>query len=247
MPGRIAILIFIGALMVMTGCKSKLHVLCIGDSWAAWWQRALEDEVKSRGKDIKVYNMAIPGATAEWWATESALGDVKKLLKDNADIKYCLISLGANDLLGGYLIRNYRDETFTRLDRDIRTVIDKLLEVKPDLHINIHGYDYLNFVQTPHCVGVGHNVFGDTTRFQNSLIERLTQNAFAIAKDYPQVTATNLIGSMQEAAGIAGAPDPAKPSPESMMEPEDCIHPNYNGYRAMHKRIYDTFFAVLGK
>jgi lysophospholipase L1-like esterase len=243
---RSAIFAAIGvALMLFSGCKSEIHVLAIGDSWAYSWQSAMEDEVRSHDREIVVYNMAIPGATAEWWATQSALGEVKQLLRDNRRIKWCVISLGANDLLQGYRLHGHGDEIFNRMDRDIRKVIDQLLEVSPELKINIHGYDYLNFEQSPLCRQLGENVFGGSTRFKNSLIERLTDNAFAIAKDYPQATATRLVGAMQEAAGIADAPNPDLPSPTSMMEDNDCIHPNFNGYRAMQRRIYASFFGAL--
>jgi len=242
---RLSFLIVILLLILpANSCNEQIKVVTVGDSWAYNWGDALVDELLSHGIQVDLYNKAVPGSTAQLWAQPGALLDVEALLLGNPDIQFIVLSIGGNDLLDGYLVGGYGEEVFPLIEQYTRSVINELLSYFPYLKISLNGYDFLNFEMTPECILMGETMLGGSTYDKNILFTKLTGIAQKIAADYPQVIATNLLGAMQMATGMR-APNPFLPTPASMMGEGDCIHPNYQGYRALMRRIYAGFFEPL--
>jgi lysophospholipase L1-like esterase len=231
--------------LAVLGCKPKINVVSIGDSWADGWSADLASVISEHGVPVEVWNKGIPGSTASLWAQPGALLDVQALLVGNRDITWVVLSLGGNDLLDGYLLGGLGDQVFDQIEADIRTVIDGLLSVAPYLKISLNGYDFPNFEHCAYCVVMGQTMLGGNTYTQNMLFAQLTYLAERIANDYPQVYATNLLGSLQMADGVPGAPNFALPSPAKYFADDDCIHPSNGGYQVLMEKIYDGFFDPL--
>jgi lysophospholipase L1-like esterase len=239
------IILLIALLMLVVGCKPKINVVSVGDSWADGWCDDMAAAIRAHGVAVEVWNKGIAGSTASLWAEPGALLDVQALLVGNRDITWLVLSLGGNDLLDGYLLGGMGDEVFDQIDADIRAVIDGLLSVAPYLKISLNGYDFPNFEYCAECIVMGQTMLGGNTYTQNILFSHLTTIAQQIAADYPQVYATNLLGVLQAAGGVPGAPNFFEPSPAKYFADGDCIHPSNGGYRIVMDEIYDNFFGPL--
>jgi hypothetical protein len=88
-------------------------------------------------------------------------------------------------------------------------------------------------------------MLGGNTFTQNSLLAELTSIAQRIAQDYPQVYATDFLGTLQQVGGTANPPNFYRPSPAVFFPTDDCIHPSVGGWRHIMFRIYDEFFEPL--
>jgi hypothetical protein len=167
-------------------------------------------------------------------------------LVTHPEIDWVLVSLGGNDLLDGYLLGGYGDALFPIVEADVRIVIDQLLAVRPDLKIAYNGYDFPNFIHTTECILLGQLYLGGDVFFQNTLFAELTEISEDIAADYPQVTAVNLLGTLQAAGGYPNPPNFYLPSPPDFFPGDECIHPTGpGGYWNLVDRIYHGFFEPL--
>jgi hypothetical protein len=243
----VVLVVFLALLAPPAAADPKINVLSMGDSWATQWCDAMAAVILSHGTLVEVWDRGIYGATSTMWATPGALLDVELTILDNPEIEWLVISLGGNDLLDGYLLGGYGDGIFPIVDQSIRQILDELLGYFPDLKVSLNGYDFFNFLHSPECIIEGQLYLGGDTYFQNSLLAELTYIAEAIAADYPQVTFTNLLGTLQEAGGVPFPPNFYLPSPAQFYpDADECIHPRGpGGYWAIMQRIYDNYFGPL--
>ena len=247
MRTRILWLAAIGLLLLSTGAAAapKINVISVGDSWANQWCEDMQWVIVTHGVPAKVWNFGIYGTTSTIWAAPGALLEVQLHLLDHPEIDWAVVSLGGNDLLDGYLLGGYGDAVFPIVEDSIRVVIDGLLAIRPNLRISLNGYDFPNFEHTLECILMGQAMLGGNTYDQNLLIARLTQIAADIAADYPQVTCTDLLGTLQEADGVPSPPNYYRPSPARFYIEDECVHPRGGGYWYLMQRLYDNFFEPL--
>lgn len=238
-------LILFAALTILSSSAwATDRVVSIGDSWGYAFPEFLNEQFTLHGHgDTSVLNLAIPGATAQAYADNvgGVLDISKAALLVKPDIQWVFISLGGNDLLGRYLSSGMA--VFDEIDADIRYVVSQLLAVRPDIEICLAAYDFPNFEQSEFCILDAALLFGlpITTYEINNLFLGIGQVQETIAADTPRVEYVCMWGTLQ---GSPCNPDLYAPSPSSMMGgPEDCIHANSTGYRALSRVIYDTFFA----
>ena len=235
----------LAVLLVLAGCRQELHILNVGDSWAAGWEGPMEDEIRAHGDTPTVVDMAVPGSTAAQWADPNMLALVQAQLLARPEITWVMISLGGNDLLAGYKIGGQGDAVFPGIDQALRALVGAIVQVRPAIKISLNGYDFLNFEMTPECVAMGQEALGGTTYLKNLLVAKITAIAQGIGADYPQVTAVDLIGTLRKAANVPHAPNYGQPSPAILMGDGDCIHPNATGFRDLQKVVYAGFFGPL--
>ncbi|MCC6157128.1 MAG: SGNH/GDSL hydrolase family protein [Deltaproteobacteria bacterium] len=243
--------IFVALLWIMSfaGFRPTIHVLSMGDSWSNQWVGDMVAEIESRGDTVVAHNKGIYGSTAHLWADAGSLllADVVVYLNSHPEIEWIVISLGGNDMLAEYnLGGGYGMALFGIIETDVRQIVNTLVVARPSLKIWVNGYDFLNFEQSPLCILLGQEIFGPSLTYnQNLVVAQLTATAQSVAGDYAQVHAANLLGSMQAADGVPGAPNFLLPSPAHYFVYDDCVHPSVGGYRVLMSHIYDEFFGPL--
>ncbi len=236
-------------LMAFAGFRPTIHVLSMGDSWSNQWVGDMVAEIESRGDTVVAHNKGIYGSTADLWADAGSflLADVVVYLNAHPEIEWIVISLGGNDMLAEYALGGgFGMALFGMIETDVRQIVNTLLAARPSLKIWVNGYDFLNFEQSPLCILLGQEIFGPSLTYnQNLVLSQLTAMAQDVAGDYAQVHAANLLGSMQAADGVPGAPNLLLPSPAHYFVYDDCVHPSVGGYRVLMSHIYDEFFGPL--
>jgi lysophospholipase L1-like esterase len=232
-------------LAVLPGFAPKINVVSIGDSWAGGWCEEMQWTILAHGVAVDVYNKGIAGSTATLWATPGALTDVELLLFQHPEIDWAVVSMGGNDLLDAYLLQGMGDAVFPVIEESVRAVLDQLVAFRPELKIAYNGYDFPNFEHNDYCIVMGQLMLGGLTYDKNVLFQRLTEIAQSIAADYPQVYAVDLLGTLQTAGGVPGAPNLWLPSPAQYFPEDDCIHPSDGGYWPIMDAIYEGFFSPL--
>ena len=240
------------ALMVVLFCATSgwsgvpIRVISVGDSWAQGWCGDLEKVLLTKGHPRTVYNLGLPGSTASMWAEPGALNVVKLELLQHPEIEWIIMSMGGNDLLDGYLLMGYEEETFTYIESFLRTVLDDLTTFAPNVHIYLNGYDFTNFEYCAFCILLGQTALGGNTYFQNMLFQQLDDVYTTVAADYPNVYHTNLLGTLQGANGEPNPPNYLLPTPSRYFPDDDCIHPSSdNGWVIYLRAVYNVFFAPI--
>lgn len=225
-------------LMAAGPAMATNRVLAIGDSWGAAIPSPLNSELASHGHGTyQVLDRAQPGSTAELWADGWLLTVAGDLA--NPDIEVVLISLGGNDLLGFY--PGQGSAVFDQIETDLRTIVDVILGVRPDVDIVFTGYDILKFDNLL-CAALAQDRFGTFLPWEvNPLFIEIRNRQQAIANDYPAVTSLNLFGTGQ---GSPGSPDIFSwATVDNYVNMDDCIHLTSSGYNKFVYELYCAYFA----
>ncbi|MGH2545019.1 MAG: SGNH/GDSL hydrolase family protein [Ardenticatenaceae bacterium] len=219
----------------------------MGDSWGFLFYNSLEDTFVENGYgDIYEFKMrAIPGTTAETWATEPCLlAFVKRIIRDDPGLPVVLISLGGNDFVNDF--PDIGEAVFARIEADLRLVVQELIAERNDVTIIFDGYDILHMEKTQTCIDLAIALVGSSEpEVINPYLVELGTLQGRIADDYEQVHHANVTGALQ---GTPGAPDIYSWSPLRyfVLYPfwqQDCIHMSFRGYRVFTGAIYDWFVA----
>jgi len=219
-------------------------VVAFGDSWGHGAADELGDVFWDHDQGfISVANHAVPGSTAEYWATEEP-DALHEAVTENPDARWVWLSIGGNDVFwhhrNGLAATSASDN-----DAHIRQMLDALFAVHPDVKVVLFGYDFLNFEQSTDCITMAFWVFGDditTPRVNAIFLDEVGAVQAAVAADYPQVTYVDSVwGTLQAAGGVPGAPNPDLPSPAAYFA--DCIHPDHTGYMLIMEALYDAYWG----
>ncbi len=230
--------------MLFFGPAFGAEVVVFGDSWAEGAADELEDVLHDRGyRDLDVDPRGVGGTTAEYWAgAPTALPDA---VSANPDARWVWLSIGGNDLFAHYLAGNGANNA-ADLNAHLRVMLDALFAAHPDVKVVSFGYDFVNFEQSEECILTAWTYFGTsiTTGVVNQyFLDQIGGTLANIATDYPNFTYTDTVwGALQEAGGVAGAPNVYLPSPSAYMS--DCIHPTSQGYTIVHEAWVDTYWGV---
>lgn len=250
------------------------RVLLVGDSWTniMWDDLTLSTVFTNMGFDgidEEGSVTALGGTTAGWWADPGNLAVIQNELTSNPDVDMVHLSMGGNDMLAGqgsggwYKGMGASAET-TLLDNiqdDIQTVIDGILAVRPEAHIVICSYDYLNLQDTlnvPANALMWQNVGSPSARELNEAFIKLGDRQHELALAYGErVTYVNNWGLMHAlhgynevfAAGRFAAPwgHPSYPWPKSMgaNNGDDPIHLNADGFYELGLNLWLNFYRYL--
>lgn len=255
---------------VVTG----LRVLMIGDSWTDIMDEddALERAFTRAGYDgvlEKGDNTAIGGTTASYWAQSTQLDVIESELVNNPTIDMVHLSMGGNDFLAGSggggwykgMGGSNEDAFFAATKDNIEAVIQRILDVRPEAHIVICSYDWINLWDTLNVTAnqlMWANLGSPSPRELNEGLMRLSAVQHELAVAYGQaVTYVNNYGLMHYAYGYNAVFGPARfgvpwghpnyPVPKSALANggDDPIHLDEDGYDLLADHCVVRFYYYL--
>lgn len=231
-------------LLLVVRAASADDVVVFGDSWAEGAADELEDVLSDHGhRDLTVDPNGVGGTTAEYWA--SLPDSLPDAVSANPDARWVWLSIGGNDLFAHYYAGTGAQNA-ADYDTHLRAMLDALLAAHPDVKVVSFGYDFVNFEQSQECILTAWTYFGTsiTTGLVNEyFLADIGGTLEAVAADYPNFTYVESVwGTLQEAGGVAGAPNVLLPSPSEYMS--DCIHPTSEGYTLIHEALYDAYWGL---
>ncbi|MCK9488327.1 MAG: hypothetical protein M0Q42_02805 [Xanthomonadales bacterium] len=248
-------------------------VLLIGDSWAAQqWEDGSHATVF--GVHGAQHHLVVgettteSGSTAQEWADPQRLAVIAQALAANPQIDTAQITIGGNDFLDAWStgLSPAQELALQELIRDdLKTVVDHLLEHRPDMDIVVSLYDYPNFRDTlGSLAGLVcqplHTSLGAPTPLQlNTAMMSFEAMLADSLTAHPRVNLVSHAGQMQFTYGLASdgiAPgqllppgDPSLPSPVAAMRDHgflgrDCFHLTPAGYDVLVQNLYENYFQV---
>ena len=236
--------LFLILLLLSSLPASAADVVVFGDSWAEGAADELAAVFVSNGRsDISVAGYGVGGTTAEFWATTNpnALPDAVTL---NPDAQWVWLSIGGNDLFANYM-NGLGAQNAAIYEGHLRTMLDALFVQHPTIQVVMFGYDYVNFEQSQSCIATAFTYFGwvATSDINGYMVNDVHGTQMALESVYPNLTHVHdVLGTLQAAGGIPGAPNPLLPSPSQYMA--DCIHPTSQGYTLIHQALFDAYWAL---
>ncbi len=259
---------------VYTGPVLGTRVLLVGDSWAhiMWNELSLRDVFTDAGfSGVHEFgtNTAVGGTTAAYWAQSANLQTITSALNAYPSIDMVHFSMGGNDFLAGQsnggwykgMGSSAEAALFDTIKANIETVIQHILNIRPDIKIVIASYDYINLLDTLNITAnqILWANLGQPTPYElnNALIE-LGNHQHELAIEYgSSVTYVNNFGLMHFLHGYNqvfeayrfGVPwgHPAYPWPKSMgaNNGDDAIHLTAAGYYEVSVNCWDKFYRYL--
>jgi lysophospholipase L1-like esterase len=259
---------------VYTGPVLGTRVLLIGDSWTniMWDNLSLRDVFVDAGFS-GIYergtNTAIGGTTASYWAAPANLATITSELNAYPSIDMVHLSMGGNDMLAGQSSGGWykgmgasaEAALFDTIKGNIETVIQHILNLRPEMKIVICSYDYLNLWDTlniPANQLLWNNVGQPTPRELNDAFIAMGNHQHELALEYgTSVTYVNNWGLMHFLHGYNsvfeayrfGVPwgHPNYPWPKSMgaNNGDDAIHLNATGYYELSVNLWDKFYKYM--
>lgn len=229
-------------------------IVVFGDSWGTVGASSFKKMASSHG--LTVSNHAVGGSTAAGWAQPSKVMDLTNWVKQNKDAKYVWITIGGNDAANGMEAGVPIPKILGDFEKHERMFFEPLIKAVPNIKVVQFGYDIL-FWDYFECTGQASAIFGshcgrhgskNFTECANALMYQVQGTIEQFASNYTQLTAPNLMGSLQKAGGISAA-DIGKPnihyfSPNKYTGPTKfCLHANNEGYDIIFKNLWDIYFS----
>ena len=244
-------------------------LLLIGDSWA---DQQFGDQSHSMVfaalgfGQVQVFGAATveSGSTAAEWATPARLATIGQALTDPA-IEIVQLSVGGNDFLDAWnaeLDSAAQAALFAAIRADVETIVEFILDVRPDVEVLLSFYDYPNFVDTLggingalFCAPLWHSMEQPTPLELNIAAVDLEQSILGL-KDHPRVFHVSHFGQMQSLFGFSDMGivpgdlrppgDPALPSPTAALRfnGADCFHLSAEGYDQLVINQFEGYFET---
>lgn len=241
--------------MLMTlSLVQSADIVVFGDSWGTVGGNSFKKMASSHG--LTVSNHAVGGSTAEGWASPSKRMDLTNWVKENKDAKYVWITIGGNDAANGMERGLSIDKILHDFLANEKLFFDPLVKAVPNIKVVQFGYDIL-FWDYFECVAQSTSIFGkhcgkhgsaNFTECANALMMQVQTTIETFASNYTQMTAVNMMGSLQGAAQISGAsvghPNMHYFSPNKYTGPTKfCLHANDAGYDIIFANLWNAYFA----
>lgn len=255
-------------------------MLVLGDSWAffSWSNNSYNENFNRFGlSDKKAYSTAtlsVNGTKASNFFTPARIQELTDALNDNPSIEYIHFSLGGNDILGTYHVNNtsaQNSQDYFDLLTDIKSGIDIIHNINPNLKVFLSGYDYPNFEETIQNFVIPsqhpfYDKWGDmgqpTASQLNSVLIDVTNMFIDSVAVWENVEFVSNLGLMQNtygqstplsvapggtyAAGSLTVPNglPNYPSPITSLNfsGTDSFHLNNNAYEHFIKRHFQEYY-----
>jgi lysophospholipase L1-like esterase len=240
--------------LLMVAFVQSADIVVFGDSWGTQGGASFKKMASSHG--LTVSNHAVSGSTAAQWAKPGKVNDLTNWVEQNKDAKYVWITIGGNDAADGMEAGQPISKILGDFQKNERKFIEPLFKAVPNIKVVQFGYDIL-FWDYFECTATATAIFGkhcgkhgsaNFTVCANHLMFQVQDAIVSLAANYTQLTAPNLMGSLQKAGGISAA-DIGKPndkffSPNKYTGPTKfCLHANDEGYDIIFKNLWDLYFS----
>ena len=138
---------------------------------------------------------------------------------------------------------------FAEIEADVRTIIDRIFSVKPNLQIALIGYDILKWDKSTFCLLLSYQQFqAHILPWEvNPLFLEIGNRMNAISQSYANVTYVNEpFGLWGTGQGSPGAPNVFAWSPSAYVASDDidCLHLSNAGYTQFASQIYNKYFKT---
>ena len=196
------------------------RVLLIGDSWASlmWEYKSYQQVFDEYGfADVQLDGRLVgAGGTARTWAEVQTLAALSAHLTQNPSLDTVIISLGGNDVLGSWRTatnQGREDQLLEEVWRDLLSIIETILAVRPDIEVLLMGYDYTNFFETQEQDETGRTARAweelgrPVPADVNYLTIRLEEQKLELARTDDRVFYVQSFGLMQFVFGYPNPPD----------------------------------------
>ena len=203
-------------------------------------------------------------ATSIRCSSKIRLATIGQALTDPA-IEIVQLSVGGNDFLDAWnaeLDSAAQAALFAAIRADVETIVEFILDVRPDVEVLLSFYDYPNFVDT--LGGINGALFCAPLWNSMELPTPLELNIAAVAleqsilglKDHPRVFHVSHFGQMQSLSGFSDMGivpgdlrppgDPALPSPTAALRfnGADCFHLSAEGYDQLVINQFEGYFET---
>jgi MYXO-CTERM domain-containing protein len=232
------------SLLGLPSAARAAKLVVVGDSWAEQSADELEAVLVGHGQGfITVDPNGIGGTTADQWANvvPNALVDLVAL---NPDAEWVWLSIGGNDLFANYTA-GLGAQNADIYETNLRQILTTLWASYPDIKVVMFGYDFVNFEQSPECISQALVYFGPvaTADINQYMVDDVHGVQQQLAAEFPNLTHVHeVLGTLQSAGGIPGAPNILFPSPSQYMN--DCIHPTSQGYSLIHEVLWLNYWGL---
>jgi len=277
-------LVLLGALFSLNLANAQCitpteKMMVIGDSWAffSWSGNSYNENLNRFGlSDVECYStvsLAVNGAEASDYFTDpTRVTELKTYINSNPNLKAVHFSLGGNDMMGTWnnsMTNQQASDVLDVIFTDIKSGIDSVLAINPDLDILLSGYDFPNFSETvgalPALLQSQHPFYSTWTNMGqptpteiNDMLIVATQRFIDSAAVWQNVSFVNNLGLMQNiygqtnssfgnyAANTAPVPGgfPDKPTPTEALNfsGNDSFHLNDASYELFIKRHFENYY-----
>lgn len=156
------LLVCVLSLSVVTSAKADdalvMRILTLGDSWThfMWFDHTFREVMDARSfAQFDVANIAMGGTKANQWASSAKLENTRAFLLANPDMNIVFFTLGGNDVMYGDPVNWFESHDtpeqeaafFTWIAENVATVARNVVETRPDMHVVICSYDYMNSIK----------------------------------------------------------------------------------------------------
>lgn len=258
------ILLCAAALAQDPPAKTK-RILILGDSWATSISAenpdhfpapdVFDDTLAENGFttiETQGAKTAWAGRKASDWAKPENLAIITSELQDHSTLDIIHLIIGGNDYLNAVHQENFpkdspeaRDRIWTSVARDIQSIVEHCLAVRPDIRVLIADYDYLDaqaaeeFWKQP--------FHGATPEQLNTWFRELGEHKRAIAQNTDRCEYLDNWGTLQywfgdppQAVPLPGG-DITKPMPPGISP--DGIHPNEAAHQKLLQNAIDQHYT----
>jgi lysophospholipase L1-like esterase len=283
MPARAGRLLLLGvALLLGSAAQAEApaaertkKILIVGDSWAMSLTKenvdgfptpdVFDDALVANGLgayETQGARTAWGGRRAEGWAKREMRFRITDELTAYPSIDFVHLIIGGNDFLAQVEQEDFknlsaegRGQRWTAITRDIETIVATCLLVRPNLHVVLAGYDYLDFERAAHVWKKSFH--GVAPAKLNEWLVEFSRCVLEFAQDEPRCTYIQNFGVLQywfgapaqmvplpgQAPGYDPFPggDPARPMPSSITP--DGIHPDATAHARLLQNAIDVCYA----
>ena len=199
---------------------TRNKVLLVGDSWAFFMgvDQTINEVLEKWGHSGSRYytnlTLAENGAETDDFLGAEKQAEIADQLLNDADIKVVHLSIGGNDVLGDWNV-DFTEAQTDSLEQAVflrlRSVIDFILDVRPDIHVLWSGYMYPNFgeviediapLQSIHpFYGTWEGMGFPSFEQLNTILNDFSATIEAYTDTMPRVSFVNSPGLMQHTFG----------------------------------------------